>query len=70
MATDFQEQGIQVFKSLSRADQCSILGAISEIQQTPGISQEKMSALLESTGHLDTALACYAAYVRGVKFWE
>ena len=70
MAADFQEQGIQVFKSLSRADQCSIIGAISEIRQTPGISKEKILALLESTGHLDTALACYTAFLCGVKFWE
>lgn len=70
MATDFQEQAIEAFKSLSQADRCSILGAISEIQQTPGISQEKILTLLESTGHLDTAQACYAAFLCGVKFWQ
>ncbi len=69
MLTDLEKQGIEAFKSLSAADRCAILAAISKSVWTPAMSANELRELLESTGHLEVAMACYSAYLRGTDFW-
>lgn len=70
LLTPKQQTQLQAYKELPTKDQVVILVSISRLVgmaaggKTP--SQQTMLNLLTETGHLDIAIACYAAQLHGI----